>query len=56
MRPSIPKSRRDRETPTCGHRRHFDATIYEGCFRTIERVFAWEDKFRRLQLRFEPIS
>ena len=25
-------------------------------FRTIERVFAWEDKFRRLQLRFERIS
>jgi hypothetical protein len=22
----------------------------------IERVFAWEDKFRRLQLRFERIS
>jgi hypothetical protein len=25
-------------------------------FRTIERVFAWEDKFRRLLLRFERIS
>ena len=25
-------------------------------FRTIERVFAWEDKFRRLLLRFERLS
>ena len=25
-------------------------------FRTIERVFAWEDKFRRLLLRPERIS
>ena len=24
--------------------------------RTIERVFAWEDKFRRLLLRFERLS
>lgn len=25
-------------------------------FRTIERVFAWENKFRRLLLRFERLS
>ena len=30
--------------------------IFEKRFRTIERVFAWEDKFRRLLLRFERIS
>jgi hypothetical protein len=25
-------------------------------FQTIERVFAWEDKFRRLLLRFECLG
>jgi hypothetical protein len=30
--------------------------IFEERFHTIERVFAWEDKFRRLLLRFERIS
>ncbi|BCZ85062.1 hypothetical protein [Paraburkholderia terrae] len=30
--------------------------IFEERFRTIERVFAWEDKFRRLLLRFERLS
>jgi hypothetical protein len=34
----------------------FEPTIFKERFRTIERVFAWEDKFRRLQLRFERIS
>ncbi|MFD2272633.1 hypothetical protein ACFS07_19675 [Undibacterium arcticum] len=32
--------------------RHF----FEERFNTIERVFAWEDKFRRLLLRFERLS
>jgi hypothetical protein len=32
------------------------AYIFKERFRTIERVFAWEDKFRRLMLRFERIS
>jgi len=27
--------------------------IFAERFRTIERVFAWEDKFKRLLLRFE---
>jgi len=34
----------------------FDADIFLDRFFTIERVFAWEDKFRRLLLRFERIS
>jgi hypothetical protein len=34
----------------------FDPAIFEERFRTIERVFAWEDKFRRLLPRFERIS
>nr|WP_255631602.1 hypothetical protein [Caballeronia sp. dw_19] len=56
MRPDIPENRRGRKTPKRGCKRHFDAAIFEECFRTIERVFAWEDKFRRLLLRFERIS
>ncbi|MBD2033556.1 hypothetical protein H6F86_05575 [Phormidium sp. FACHB-592] len=34
----------------------FDPAIFQERFRTIERVFAWEDKFKRLLLRFERIS
>jgi hypothetical protein len=30
--------------------------LFEESFRTIERVVAWEDNFRRLLLRFEHIS
>ncbi len=30
--------------------------IFAERFRTIERVFAWEDKFKRLLLRFEVDS
>ena len=30
--------------------------IFQERFNTIERVFGWEDKFRRLLLRFERIS
>jgi hypothetical protein len=34
----------------------FDAVIFKERFNTIERVFGWEDKFRRLLLRFERLS
>jgi transposase len=34
----------------------FEPAIFKERFRTIERAFAWEDKFRRLLLRFERIS
>jgi transposase len=33
-----------------------EPAIFKERFWAIERVFAWEDKFRRLQLRFERIS
>ena len=39
-----------------GRKPLFDPAIFDERFRTIERVFAWEDKFRRLLLRFERIS
>ena len=31
----------------------FNADIFKERFETIERVFGWEDKFRRLLLRVE---
>jgi transposase len=49
MSPNIPENPR-------GRKRHFDLAIFEERFTIIERVFAWEDKFRRLLLRFERIS
>jgi len=32
------------------------AAIFKERFRTIDRMFGWEDKFRRLLLRFERLS
>jgi hypothetical protein len=34
----------------------FDPVIFKECFNTIERLFGWEDEFRRLLLRFERLS
>jgi hypothetical protein len=39
-----------------GRKPQFDAVIFKERFRTIERVFGWEDKFRHLLLRFERLS
>jgi transposase len=56
MIPNIPENPRGRKIPKRGRKQRFDPAIFEERFRTIERVFAWEDKFRRLLLRFERIS
>ncbi|MGF6971799.1 hypothetical protein QFZ94_000226 [Paraburkholderia sp. JPY465] len=56
MRPNIPENLRNRKQNKRGRKRHFDAAIFEERFSTIERVFAWEDTFRRLLLRLERIS
>jgi hypothetical protein len=56
MIPNIPANPRGRKTPKRGRRPIFDPAIFQERFRTIERVFAWEDKFRRLLLHFERIS
>jgi transposase len=56
MTPNIPENPRGRKTPKRGRRQRFDPAIFEERFSTIERVFAWEDTFRRLLLRFERIS
>ena len=47
---------RGRKQPKRGRKPIFEPAIFKERFRTIERVFAWEDKFRRLLLRFERIS
>jgi transposase len=56
MIPNIPENPRGRKNTKRGRKQRFDPAIFEERFRTIERVFAWEDKFRRLLLRFERIS
>jgi hypothetical protein len=56
MIPNIPENPRGRKTSKRGRKLRFDAAIFEERFRTIERIFAWEDKFRRLLLRFERLS
>ena len=56
MVPNIQENRRGRKTPKPGPKRIFVPAIFKERFRTIERVFAWEDKFKRLLLRFERIS
>jgi transposase len=54
--PNINANPRGRNTPKRGRKPLFDAAIFKERFNTIERVFAWEDNFRRLLLRFERIS
>ena len=56
MVPNIPENRRGRKTPKRGRKPIFTPAIFQERFYTIERVFAWEDKFRRLLIRFERIS
>jgi len=56
MVPNIPENPRGRKTPKRGRKPIFDPAIFQERFQTIERVFAWEDKFRRLLLCFERIS
>jgi len=56
MIPNINENPRGRKTAKRGRKPLFDAQIFKERFDTIERVFAWEDKFKRLLLRFEHIS
>lgn len=52
LTPTMKENPRNRQTPKRGRRRFFDEVLYKLRF-TIERTFAWEDKFNRLLLRFE---
>jgi len=56
MIPNIPENPRCRSLPKRGRKPLFQPALYQERFFTIERVFAWEDKFRRLLLRFERLS
>jgi hypothetical protein len=56
MVPNINPNPRGRKQPKRGRKPIFEPAIFKERFRTIERVFAWEAKFRRLLLRFERIS
>jgi len=56
MTPNINANSRSRKTSKQGRKPLFDPAIFKERFSTIERVFAWEDKFRHLLLRFDRIS
>jgi transposase len=56
MVPNINANPRGRKVTKRGRKPIFDADIFNERFNTIERVFGWEDKFRRLLLRFERLS
>jgi hypothetical protein len=56
MVPNMNLNPRGRKLAKRGRKPFFDATIFKERFNTIERVFGWEDKFRRLLLRFERLS
>ena len=53
MTPNIPENARNRKKTKRGRKRIFSKVLFKERFRTIERVFAWEDKFKRLLMRFE---
>jgi transposase len=55
MIPNIKENPRNRKTPKRGRKRFFNAAIHALRMR-VERTFAWEDKFKRLLLRFERIQ
>jgi transposase len=56
MIPNINPNIRSRKQSKRGRKPLFDPVIFEERFQTIERVFAWKDKFRRLLLRFDRLS
>jgi hypothetical protein len=52
LRPNIPENPRNRQGPTRGRPRLFNAAVYRQRF-TSERAFAWIDQFRALLIRFD---
>jgi hypothetical protein len=55
MIPNIKENPRNRKGAKRGRKRLFNAAIHALRAR-VERTFAWEDKFKRLLLRFERIQ
>ena len=56
MTPNMPENKGNRKKPKRGRKQFYDPEVFKERFNTIERDFAWEDKFKRLLLRFERIS
>jgi len=54
-RNQLKENPRNRKTPKRGRKRFFNEAIHALRMR-VERTFAWEDKFKRLLLRFERIQ
>ena len=50
--PNIKENPRNRKTPKRGRKRWFNQAIH-ALRERVERTFAWEDKFKRVLLRFE---
>ena len=55
MIPNIKENPRNRKHTKRGRKRFFNEAIHALRMR-VERTFAWEDKFKRLLLRFERIQ
>ena len=55
MIPNIKENPRNRKRPKRGRKRLFNQAIH-ALRERVERTFAWEDKFKRLLLRFEHIQ
>ena len=53
--PNIKENPRNRKTTKRGRKRLFNEAVHALRMR-VERTFAWEDKFKRLLLRFERIQ
>jgi IS5 family transposase len=53
--PNIKENPRNRKHTKRGRKRLFNAAIHALRLR-VERTFAWEDKFKRLLIRFERIQ
>ena len=56
MIPNINANPRSRKKTKRGRKPLFNSDIFAERFQNIERVFAWEDKFRRLLIRFDRLS
>ena len=55
MKPNIKENPRNRKDPK-GRKKDYIEEVCQERFETIERVFAWEDKFRKLVTRYEVKS
>ncbi len=55
MIPNIKENQRNRKAPKRGRKRFFNQAIH-ALRERVERTFAWEDKFKRLLLRFEYLQ